>query len=116
MKLKIISMLCIALLGVTTIQAQATVDRFEVQVDGLGCPFCAYGLEKKFKELKGIKKVKIEIDSGIFSFTYPAEKALSLSDVAKQVKKAGYTPVTLQITRFDGEIETLDMNQNKGNN
>ena len=25
-------------------------DEVSVQVDGLGCPFCAYGLEKKMKE------------------------------------------------------------------
>ena len=53
------------------------MDKFMVQVDGLGCPFCAYGLEKKFKEFKGIKAVKIDIETGDFSFKYPAEKALT---------------------------------------
>ena len=30
--------------------ALAAVDHYEVQVDGLACPFCAYGLEKKAQE------------------------------------------------------------------
>ena len=45
------SLLLILLMGFT-LNAQNSKDRdsFEIQVDGLGCPFCAYGLEKKFKE------------------------------------------------------------------
>ncbi len=108
MKIKIIGLLFFAILTATAVQGQKEVDRFEVQVDGLGCPFCAYGLEKKFKELKGIKNVAIDIETGDFTFTYPSEKALSLPDVAAQVKKAGYTPVTLKITRASGAIETSD--------
>ena len=49
--------LLIALSTVLSVQAQKQMDQFQVQVDGLGCPFCAYGLEKKFKEFKGIKNV-----------------------------------------------------------
>ena len=85
--------------------AQKSMDKFMVQVDGLGCPFCAYGLEKKFKEFKGIKDVKIDIETGDFSFSYPTEKALSLTDVENQVDKAGYTPITAKVERADGKVE-----------
>lgn len=80
-------------------------DQIEVQVDGLGCPFCAYGLEKKFKEFKGIKNVKIEMETGEFSFTYPSKKSISLEEIENQVDKAGYTAVTTKIIRADGSIE-----------
>lgn len=85
--------------------AQKGMDKFMVQVDGLGCPFCAYGLEKKFKEFKGIKDVNIDIETGDFSFAYPTEKALTLAAVQQQVEKAGYTPITAKIVRADGKIE-----------
>jgi copper chaperone CopZ len=81
-------------------------DQFEVQVDGLGCPFCAYGLEKKFKEFKGIKDIAIDIETGDFSFSYPAVKALSMEAVLSQVEKSGYTPNLAKITRADGSIQT----------
>lgn len=97
----------LALLSATTIQSQEGYDQFEVQVDGLGCPFCAYGLEKKFKEFKGIKQVKIDIQTGNFTFAYPAEKALSLEDVEKQVEKAGYTPIAGGVTRANGSVEAM---------
>lgn len=80
-------------------------DQYKVQVDGLGCPFCAFGLEKKFKEFKGIKDVQIDMESGLFEFSYPADNPLSLDQVETQVTLAGYTPIWLEIYRVDGAIE-----------
>ena len=105
MKKTIIITFVISMMTVFSANAQKAMDKFMVQVDGLGCPFCAYGLEKKFKEFKGIKNVKIDIETGNFSFNYPAEKSLSMADVEKQVEKAGYTPVTSRIERADGKVE-----------
>lgn len=91
----------------TTIQAQDNNrDLVEVQVDGLGCPFCAYGLEKKFKEFKGIDDIAIDIETGDFSFTYPADKKIAMKAVLDQVSKAGYTPNEAKITRADGAVVT----------
>lgn len=104
---KIIVIVFAVLMAIPAVQAQKSYDQFEVQVDGLGCPFCAYGLEKKFKEFKGIKKVKIDIETGDFSFTYPSEKALTIEAVEEQVKKAGYTPMSGRVTRADGTVEEM---------
>lgn len=83
-----------------------SMDEFSVQVDGLGCPFCAYGLEKKFKELKGIKKVRIDMETGLMTFNYPSDKMIDIKTIENQVDKAGYTPVTTEITRVGGEVIT----------
>lgn len=104
---KIILIVLVIFMAVPEIQAQKSFDQFEVQVDGLGCPFCAYGLEKKFKEFKGIKKVKIDIETGDFSFAYPTEKALTIEDVEQQVHKAGYSPMSGRVIRADGTIELM---------
>lgn len=105
MKRTIIITLVVGIMTVFTANAQKEMDQFMVQVDGLGCPFCAYGLEKKFKEFKGIKKVKIDIETGDFSFSYPAEKKLSMEAVEQQVEKAGYTPITSKVIRANGTVE-----------
>ncbi|MGJ8685349.1 MAG: heavy-metal-associated domain-containing protein [Nonlabens sp.] len=107
-KITVILSIMIGLLAFTQADAQTNKDRdqYEVQVDGLGCPFCAYGLEKKFKEFKGIKDVAIDIETGDFSFSYPASKPLSMEKVVAQVVKAGYTPNDAKITRANGTIET----------
>lgn len=88
---------------------QGPVDKITVQVDGLGCPFCAYGLEKKMQEMEGVKKFEIQMESGLTSFTYPAEKMLTLEAVKEQVDKAGYTPMDLKIERADGKVEHLTL-------
>lgn len=104
------------LLGTTNSTAQkAERDNYTVMVDGLGCPFCAYGLEKKFKEFKGVKGVKIDMETGQFDFTFPADRPLTIEDVENQVDAAGYTAVSTSINRADGtvvkseeKIKTLD--------
>ncbi len=90
-------------------RAQTTgTDEVTVQVDGLGCPFCAYGLEKKFKELKGVQSVAIEIETGVMSFTYPTADHLTIAQVEQQVEKAGYTPISVSVARADGSVQTSD--------
>lgn len=108
MKKTIIATVVITLMTVFSANAQKQMDKFMVQVDGLGCPFCAYGLEKKFKEFRGIRNVKIDIETGDFSFTYPAEKALTMNAVIEQVDKAGYTPISSKIERANGKIENSE--------
>lgn len=104
---KIISFVLISLFGLTTLLAQKQLEQYQIQVDGLGCPFCAYGLEKKFKEFKGIKNVSIKIETGDFSFQYSSKNPLSMAQVVNQVKKAGYTPKEATIIRADGKKEVF---------
>ena len=112
MKYIIVILATILSLGViTTTTAQSNdKDNFLVKVEGLGCPFCAYGLEKKFKELKGMKSPKIDMETGKFTFTYPSEKNLTITQVEKQVEAAGYTAVSVNITRANGTIEKSGAN------
>lgn len=84
----------------------AQTDAFSVRVEGLGCPFCAYGLEKKFKDVKGIKDLKIEIKSGVMTFNAPSANNMPLSDVDIRVSKAGYTAKEMSVKRANGKVET----------
>lgn len=86
-------------------QSNTSYDAFTVHVEGLGCPFCAYGLEKKFKEFKGLKKPTINMETGKFTFQFPSKEALSIERVEKQVESAGYTAVRVQIERANGQLE-----------
>ena len=114
--ISIITILLFLLGGTNSLSAQkADRDNYTVMVDGLGCPFCAYGLEKKFKELKGVKGVKIDMETGQFDFTFPSDRPLSIEEVENQVDAAGYTAVKTTIKRIDGtvlkseeKIKTLD--------
>ena len=101
----LVATLLLCITSDSTAQGKKDVDLFEVTVAGLGCPFCAYGLEKKLKEFKGVKKLKIDMETGDVSFTFPSTKILALSDVEYKVDHAGYTAMSTKVTRYTGEIE-----------
>ncbi len=68
--------------------SSATV--YNVGVDGLGCPFCAYGIEKHLGQIAGVQKVDVDIKSGVVVVTL-AEGAILDRDTAKRaVENAGF--------------------------
>ncbi len=77
--------------------ALAAVDHYEVQVDGLACPFCAYGLEKKLKNLPGAANVHIELNTGWASFDVLSGVLLP-EPVQDAVRDAGFTPRDIRVT------------------
>ncbi len=94
-----------------TLTANAQTDAFTLRVEGLGCPFCAYGLEKKFKDVKGIKSLKIDIQTGKMTFNVPASNKMTLVDADARVTRAGYTAKGISVVRSDGKTEsTGDVN------
>lgn len=38
--------------------------QYALQVDGLACPFCAYGIEKKLGAIEGVVKLDVDIQQG----------------------------------------------------
>ena len=76
--------------------ALAAVDHYDVQVDGLACPFCAYGLEKKLKNLPGVANVQIELNTGWASFDVLSGVLLP-GPVQGAVRDAGFTPRDIKV-------------------
>ena len=87
--------------------ATAQTDAFVLRVEGLGCPFCAYGLEKKFTDVKGIDDLAIDIQTGEMTFAVPAATALTLDEADARVTKAGYVAKGISVTRASGETESV---------
>jgi mercuric ion binding protein len=90
--------------------ANAQYDQFTVRVDGLGCPFCAYGLEKKFKEVDDIKDIEINLQEGIMTYKVPSSLGMDFDRVVKLVDDAGYTAISVRVIRSNGVEESF---QNK---
>jgi copper chaperone CopZ len=69
----------------------AAPTQYELRVDGLACPFCAYGIEKKLNATDGVEEIFIDINAGTVTVTM-AESASMSEDAARQiVKDAGFT-------------------------
>ncbi len=62
-----------------------------IQVDGLSCPFCAYGLEKHLKKVKGVEGVDINMKSGKATVTLKSGAQVNDDALSAAVTKAGFT-------------------------
>jgi len=62
-----------------------------IQVDGLSCPFCAYGLEKHLKKIAGVEGVEINMKSGKAIVRLKPDAQVDDAALKAAVKKAGFT-------------------------
>lgn len=69
----------------------AFAERYTLRVDGLACPYCAYGIEKKIKALDGVQpdSIVIELDKGLVVFQ--AEREQRERELAEMINDAGFT-------------------------
>ncbi len=84
----------------------AQVTGVTVRVDGLSCPFCAYSLEKKLKEVDGVENLVINVDEGVATFGLAEGQGADFDVLAKVVKKAGFTPRGIHVQGI-GRVETV---------
>ncbi len=77
----------------------------QVEVDGLSCPFCAYGLEKKLSGIDGVASIKIDIDQGMAILTVSENKSITEEEIRKVVKQAGFTPKKIVFAKLPDKKE-----------
>lgn len=85
---KTILIAALMLLGVI---AFAQTKQIHVKVDGLACPICTYGLEKKLKKIDGAENVKVDLQTSLATFNMKEGKTITEEEIKKRVKNAGYT-------------------------
>lgn len=83
---------CAVAVATSTSSANADISQVRIAVDGLGCPFCVYGIEKKLKQIQGVESVSIDLKSGLAVANLKSSKEPNLRKFPEAVKKAGFTP------------------------
>ena len=71
--------------------AQADEAVYTIQVDGLSCPFCAYGIEKQLSAIDGVESVVVDISNGLFNVTMQQDTLLNKEQAEQAVTDAGFT-------------------------
>lgn len=64
---------------------------YELRVDGLSCPFCAYGIEKKLMQTEGVESVEIDLERGVVEVGVREGAKLTESRMKQLVSDAGFT-------------------------
>jgi len=79
------------------IPTKAEIQKVTLLVSGLACPFCAYGLEKHTKKIKGVDTYTFDINTGKASITLKESASIRHNAFKKAVTKAGFTPEEINI-------------------
>ncbi len=64
---------------------------YRLHVDGLACPFCAYGIEKKLGALEGVAHIETNIKDGTVIVTMKDSVTLDEAAARQAVKAAGFS-------------------------
>lgn len=65
--------------------------RYAIDVDGLACPFCAYGLEKRLLEEPAVERVETDVVQGRMLVEVKDNSALTREQADKAIEDAGFT-------------------------
>lgn len=75
--------------GPSSIQAPLT-GKVLVRIEGLACPFCAYGVEKQLKKIAGVETASVNLGAGSALLVLKAGAAITPEQIQAAVKKAGF--------------------------
>jgi len=89
MKIINIIFIIIALAGSGISFAAGT--QYQLRVDGLACPFCAYGIEKIFIRTEGVESVDIDLKNGLVIVNTLEEKKFSEDELKTIIDDTGFT-------------------------
>ena len=87
----------------TTIKAQTKSEQervyIKIEIKGMACPYCAFGMEKELKKVSGVENVEIELKEGLAYISTPINQKPSKESLEKIIVNGGFTV---------GEIEFSD--------
>lgn len=69
----------------------ADAAQYRLQVAGLACPFCAYGIEKELQEIDGVRTVETHIKDGAVVVEMTEGATLDRATARRAVEAAGFT-------------------------
>ncbi len=72
-----------------------------LKVDGMVCPFCAYGLDKRLREIAAVDSVIVRLSDGFVLIREKEGHQASEATFQKTVTKAGFT--LLEVNRIRSE-------------
>ena len=85
-------MIVIILLGLGwSFTALAAGTQYQMRVDGLACPYCAYGIEKKLDAIDGVEKIDVDLENGLVIVNVAEGVKLSDERMTQLFNDAGFT-------------------------
>ena len=89
--------------------ARAELLGAELRVNGLACPFCAFGIEKKLLAVDGVETVEVLLDEGRVELAFTSGNKATIQQLHEAVAGAGFEVAELRVEargRLLGDAET----------
>lgn len=87
--IKKLSLLLSAL--IFSVAVLAVDNHYVLGVDGLACPFCAYGIEKRLNKIEGVTDVQVDVGESVVHVSMQEGKTLTEDRASQAVDEAGFT-------------------------
>lgn len=63
---------------------------YVLQVDGLACPYCGYGVEKQFQKRDGVESTEIDMENGVVIVHVTPGTSFSEEQLRRIIHDAGF--------------------------
>ncbi len=83
--------LVLLLAGGIATAAPADGSTYRLEVAGLACPFCAYGIEKRLNRIEGVERLETHIKEGAVVVAMKEGATLDEATAKRAVEEAGFT-------------------------
>jgi len=78
--------------------AFAADTQYIMRVDGLACPYCAYGVEKKLSAIDGVQGIDVDLNTGIVQVSVADGVVLEEPAMKQLFRDAGFTFRSMKIS------------------
>lgn len=91
--MKLNSILLALILGISP--AFVSAKTISVQVQGMVCSFCAQGIEKKFKALNDVEKIRVSLETKLVDIDTKDGRDISDEQIKKIIVESGYEVIKI---------------------
>lgn len=70
----------------------------KIEIKGMACPYCAFGMEKELKKIAGVDNVEIELKEGLAYISTPIEQKPTKESLEKIIVDGGFTVGKIQFS------------------
>lgn len=88
--------------------AWAENTHYEMRVDGLACPYCAYGIEKKLSAIDGVQNLDVDLEKGLVSVDVNAGVVLEEAAMRQLFNDAGFTYRSMTTSPVDHDKQPAE--------
>jgi copper chaperone CopZ len=79
-----------------------------IEVGGVACPFCAYGIEKRLRKIESVAEISVLLEEGKVQVKLQVGKTVSRVLLTKAISDAGFDTKRIEFLNPKAQTPTRD--------